>query len=199
MKTLTTTLLCAALWAPLCAQTQIVRGDVDSVQNTNRFVLKCTNLPLVSTTVNLQQLHNATQQQNLTVEMTVRNIGTTSPILDVVTAQIVPERMKMGNLRFGRTETWEVFAAPGSHAWIFVNAQTGTGFIPFGAAGAWVLGPTAPPFASGPVDALGRFQIRFQMPNIPALVGQTLVSQAIVQKGGALLLTEPDCKDVRAD
>ncbi len=199
MKILTTALLGAALCAPLCAQNQLVRGDVDSVQNTNRFVLKCTNVPLVSTTVNLQQLHDATRQQNLTVEMTVRDIGTTTPVLDVLAAQIVPERMDMGNLRFGRTETWEVFAAPGSHAWIFVDVMASTGFLGFGDAGAWVLGRNAALLANGPVGALGRFQLRFQMPDIPALVGQTFVSQAIVQENGTLLLTEADCKAVRAD
>ena len=42
----------ALLAGLLSAQTQTVRGEVEDVQGTaNQFFLKCTNIPLVSTTV----------------------------------------------------------------------------------------------------------------------------------------------------
>src|SRR5690606_31444330 len=53
-------LLVAAL---LPAQTQLVRGDIDSIPQSNRFRLDCTNIQLVTSTVNLQQLHDASKQQ----------------------------------------------------------------------------------------------------------------------------------------
>ncbi|MBK8975292.1 MAG: hypothetical protein IPM29_05160 [Planctomycetes bacterium] len=198
------TLVIAALLtaAPAVAQgTQLVRGDVDAIQNTaGRFQLDCTHIPLVSTTVNLQQLHDASRQQNIDYEMQVRNVGTaTAPILDVVSATAIPEFFGMGNLRFGRSETWEVFGTPGARTWIFVDVPANALFIPLGAAGTWLLSPAALPLAQGTISPLGRFQTSFTMPTIPALVGQIITSQAVILDGTTLTISHPDCKDVRAN
>ncbi|MEM7203302.1 MAG: hypothetical protein AAF628_23770 [Planctomycetota bacterium] len=70
-------------------------------------------MPLVSSVVNLQALHDASRQQDIEYEMSVQNIGTPgAPILDVLSAVEIPETLDMGNLRFGRSETWEVFGRP---------------------------------------------------------------------------------------
>jgi hypothetical protein len=192
--------LLASLSVPALAQTQLVVGDVDAIQGTNLFRLDCTNIRLVSTTVNLQQLHDLSRQQDIEFEMQVRDVsagGTTT--LDVVSARAIPEQFDMGNLRFGRSETWEVFAAPGSPVWMFVNATSQTSYTPLGSFGTWLLGGNALPMANGVASAIGRFQINFTMPTIPALVGASFTSQAVVQQGGVFSITNPDCKVVRND
>ena len=201
MNLLTKTLLTAALAtaATLPAQTQLVRGDVDGIRNTQGlFQLDCTQIPLVSNTVNLQQLHDQSRQQDIEYELQVVNIGTpAAPRLDVISANVIPEMFQMGNLRFGRSETWEVLAAPNSQLWILVDARVNTGYLPLGAAGTWVLGPSAVPFAQGATNAFGRFQTRFTMPTLPALVGQEITGQAVIQDGAGFLISNPDCKEVR--
>ena len=48
------------------------------------------------------------------------------------------------------------------------------------------------------MNALGRFRFNFTMPTIPQLVGVEFTSQAVVvEPTGLLLVTNPDCKDVR--
>ncbi len=58
-----TLFLAVALTAGVTAQTQLVRGDVDSVSGSNRFQLDCTRIPLTSSTVNLEQLHDQSRQR----------------------------------------------------------------------------------------------------------------------------------------
>ena len=199
MKTLSTIAAILIATTAATAQTQLVRGEVDSVSGTNRFVLDCTRIPLVSATVDLRALHDATRQQDLFVEMQVRNAGSPSqPVLDVVSATIRPETFDMGNLRFGRSESWEVFGVPGSPAWVFVNHRSQTGYLPLGAAGTWLLG-NALPIRNGTISGVGRFRFEFTMPTLPALVGQEFSAQAIVQENGVFRITEPDCKEVRND
>ena len=196
-----TLFLAAALTASLTAQTQLVRGDVDGIQNTaGRFQLDCTTIQLTSATVNLQQLHDQSRQQDIEYEMQVRNVGTAAnPILDVVSATVIPEMFQMGNLRFGRAETWEVFGNPGATAYMFVDAMGNTRYTPLGGAGTWLLSGAALPVANGTISAIGRFQTRFTMPNIPALVGQIFVGQGVIVDGGAVTITNADCKDVRSN
>ena len=201
MQLTKTLILTAALTAGLGAQTQLVRGDVDGIRNTvNQFQLDCTTIPLTSATVNLQQLHDQSRQQDIEYELQVRNVGTAAnPILDVVSATVIPEMFQMGNLRFGRSETWEVFGTPGATAYMFVDAMGNTRYQPLGAAGTWLLSSAALPVASGPISAIGRFQIRFTMPSIPALVGQTFVGQGAIVDRSTLTITNADCKEVRND
>ena len=201
---LTTALLTTALFASTAfAQTQLVRGDVDAIQGTNLFRLDCTNIGLVSNTVDLQALHNASRQQDIEYEMQVVNVSAGGQAtLNVVSAVQIPEMFGMGNLRFGRSETWEVFGMPGSATAIFVALPSATSYAPFGAAGTWLMGAQAGLFAQGTINALGRFQVRFQMPTIPGLVGTTVSSQALIlEQGGGfttLVITNPGCKDVRS-
>lgn len=191
----------ALLACGVTAQTQLVRGDVDVIQNTNpdRFQLDCTGIPLVSSTVNLRQLHDASRQQDIEYEMEVVDIGTGGrTVLDVRSARVIPELFDMGNLRFGRSETWETFAAPGSQVWTFVDFRAATRYLPIGPAGTWVLGAGAFAIASGTTSAIGRFQFQFTMPTVPALVGTEFTAQSVVQENGVFWLTNPDCKDVRS-
>lgn len=193
-------LIAAAALAPaLSAQTQLVRGDIDSIQGTNLFRLDCTqDVRLVSSTVDLLALHNASHQQNFEYEMQVVDVSTPSQtILDVISATQIPEQFEMGNLRFGQSNTWEVFAAPGSPAWVFVAARTDTGYLPLGAPGTWILGGSAIVFNQGFTNGVGRFQFNYTMPTLPALVGLEVSGQAIVFESGAFRLTNPDCKDIR--
>lgn len=192
---LAVTLLCAV---PVTAQTQLLRGDVDGIQGTNRFQLDCTNIELVSATVNLQQLHDMSRQQNIDYEMQVRptSIGGRFA-LDVLSATPIPEAFGMGNLRFGRSETWEVFAPAGSEVWTFVSVPSLSSYMPLGNAGTWLIGTDSVPFVQGVTDPAGRFQFRFTMPTIPALVGTVFNGQAIVRTNGVFSVTAPDCKEVR--
>jgi hypothetical protein len=189
-------LLAAAL---LPAQTQLVRGDIDSISQSNRFRLDCTNIQLVTSTVNLQQLHDASKQQDIEYELQVRDVSQPGQaILDVLSARPIAEMFDMGNIRFGRADTWEVFGPAGSTAAIFVTTPSFTSYGPFGAAGTWLLGANAVLFAHGPVASNGRYQLRYQPPTIPSLIGLTVVGQALLIQNGVLTLTNPDCRDVRS-
>ena len=184
---------------PVTAQTQLLRGDVDSISGTNRYQVDCTNLEIVSSTVDLRALHDASRRQDIDYEMRVRptTVGGRA-VLEVVAATPIPEQMDMGNLRFGRNETWEVFGPAGSEVWIFVNVPSASSYLPLGAAGSWLLG-TALPFRTGQIDGFGRLRFGFTMPTIPALVGRTISSQAVLRSNGVFSITAPDCKEVRND
>lgn len=200
-KTMKTLLLAAPLLLATTtfAQTQLVRGDIDGIQGTNQFQLDCTQIPLTSTTVNLQQLHNLSQQNNIEFEMQVVNVGTPAqPVLNVVSANQIPEMFDMGNLRFGRSETWEVFGVPGSAAFVFMTWRPLTSYLPVGPAGTWVLGGTVLTMGQGTISPIGQFRFNFTMPTIQSLVGFEFTSQAaVVEPTGNLVLTNPDCKEVR--
>lgn len=199
--TLRTITLAASLafTLPIGAQTQLLRGDVDSISGSNRFQLDCTNIEIFSNTVNLQQLHNASHQQDIDYEMQVRP-GTFGGrfALEVVSAVQIPEQFEMGNLRFNRSESWEAFAAPGTNVFVFVNVPSASAYLPVGPAGTWLIG-NAVPFMQGTTGSTGRFQQRITMPTIPALVGTTFNAQAIFQNNGTFSITAPDCKEVRND
>jgi hypothetical protein len=181
------------------AQTQLVLGDVDTIQGTNQFRLDCTNILLVSNAVNLQQLHDQSRQQDIEYRMQVVDVTNGGPTtLNVISATAIPEQFGMGNLRFGRAETWETFAAPGSPVWTFVDLTSQTRYLPIGPAGTWVLGQFAALMASGVTSPIGRFQFRFTMPNIPELIGTSFSAQSVVQENGVFRLTNPDCKTVRS-
>lgn len=200
MKAITHIFLFAACTAGAVAQTQLVRGDIDSPQGTNQFVLDCTNIQLVSSTLNLQVLENQTRQTDFEYEMQVVQVGTNPIVLDVVSATLIPEMFCMGNLRFGRTETWDVFGPVGAPCAVFISLRSSTAYAPLGTSGAWLLGPSFGMLQSGVIGPLGRFQFLFQMPNIPGAVGVEISSQAIVAPPGQpALLTNPDCKEVRND
>jgi len=197
---LRTTLIALALLAvPAAAQTQLVRGEVDGIQNTNRFQLKCTTVRLTSATQNLQALHDLTRQNNLVLEMQVVDTSGNGTSLEVVSASAVTRQHDMGNLRIGRSETWEVFAAPGSRIWTFFGSGADTRYLPLGSFGTWILGPSAVPFMSGVASPGGSLRTQFTMPNVPGLVGVAFSSQSVVEQGGAFQITNPECKTVRAD
>ncbi len=197
-KILLVTALCLS---PLAAQTQLVRGDIDQQRGTNRFFLDCTDsVELISNTVSLAALHTASQQQNFEYAMQVRlvSVGATT-VLDVVSATQIPEMFQMGNLRFGRRETWEVFGTPGSFSVIYGSLRASAGYIPFGAAGTWVIGTPNVLINQGVIAANGQWRFDLQMPTLPALVGTEITSQAVLlDNAGTLTITNPDCKDVRA-
>jgi hypothetical protein len=182
------------------AQTQLVRGDVDRVQNSQNFQLDCTTIRLVSSTVNLQQLHDQSRQQDIEYEMQVNDVSAGGvTILDVLSARAIPELMDMGNIRLGRSDSWEVLGAPGSSALVFVNAGNQTRYLPAGSMGTWLLNTNFLFFQFGVISSAGQFRFDFQPPNDPSLVGQTIASQALVIGGGSVLITNAQCKQVRAD
>lgn len=198
MKTASLLAVPLLLGTTALAQSQLVRGDVDSISGTNRFQLECTQIPLVSTAVNLQQLNNLSSGQDIEFEMRVNNIGTPSqPVLDVLSAVQIPEIFDMGNLRFGRSESWEVLGAPGSLTAVYLGLRATTFYQPFGPFGTWVMGPEALPLRTGVIGGGGRFQFQFTMPTFPQLVGVEFTAQALVAEPTRLLITNPDCKEVR--
>ena len=198
-RTLSLLLAASSLTFAVGAQTQLVRGDVDGIQGTNRFRLDCTaNVELISNTVNLQALHDASRQMDIEYEMQVIDVSAGGrTILNVVSAVQIPEIFGMGNLRFGRSETWEVFGTPGSPTAIYVDLTANTGYLPLGNFGTWILGPNAQFFRSGVIGATGQFRFNFQFPTIPSLLGTSFSAQAGIVQNGAVLITNPDCKEVR--
>ncbi len=198
MKTASLLAVPLLLGTTALAQSQLVRGDVDSISGTNRFQLECTQIPLVSSAVSLQQLNNLSSGQDIEFEMRVNNIGTPSqPVLDVLSAVQIPEIFDMGNLRFGRSESWEVLGAPGSLTAVYLGLRATTFYQPFGPFGTWVMGPEALPLRTGVIGGGGRFQFQFTMPTFPQLVGVEFTAQALVAEPTRLLITNPDCKEVR--
>jgi hypothetical protein len=143
------------------AQTQLVRGDVDRVQNSQNFQLDCTTIRLVSSTVNLQQLHDQSRQQDIEYEMQVNDVSAGGvTILDVLSARAIPELMDMGNIRLGRSDSWEVLGAPGSSALVFVNAGNQTRYLPAGSMGTWLLNTNFLFFQFGVISSAGQFRVR---------------------------------------
>jgi hypothetical protein len=194
LRTLAVSLLVVS---PALAQTQLVRGDIDNISGTNRFVLDCTGIGLISSTVNLQALHDLSRQQDIEFEMRVTVAQANPTVLNVVSAVQIPEMFDMGNLRFGRSETWEVFGPSGSLAAVYAGTRASTRYSPHGAAGTWVIGPELALVRQGSIQN-GRFQFSFQMPTIPALVGVEFTSQALVLTPSCqLVITNPDCREVR--
>ena len=179
-------------------QTQLVRGDVDGIQGTLRFQLDCTNIELVSSTVNLQALENQSRQNDIEFDMQVTVVSAGPPTtLNVLSAVAVPEVLDMGNLRLGETNSWEVFGQPGSTALVFVGDRAFTGYFPIGALGTWVLGGPIALMAQGPIAFNGQFRFNFTTPTNPAFLGVEITSQAIIQDpDGTLSISHPDCKTV---
>lgn len=183
------------------AQTQRIVGDIDSIQGTNLFELDCTRIRLVSTTVNLQQLHDASRQQDIEYDMQVTDVtsgGVTT--LNVLSAVAVPEQFQMGNLRFGRSETWDLFGSAGSAYQVWLTTRNATTFLPLSGFGnAWFMGPGAVAAFQG-VMAQSFIQFRFQMPTIPALVGVEFSAQTVLASpSNTISLTNPHCRVVRND
>jgi hypothetical protein len=190
----------AALAATAAAQTQVVRGDIDD-QN-NIFFLDCANqVRLVSNTVNLRALHDASRQQDIEYEMQVVDVSSGGQrILDVVSAIAIPEQFNMGNLRLGRADRWEFFAPAGTQVAIFLNARVLTVYVPIPGMGAWLFGGGSLAVRQGITDALGRFQFDVQPPSDPALVGIEFTSQSVFRlTNGTIGISNADCKVVRND
>lgn len=187
-------LLCCPLLLTslLSAQTQIVRGKVEDVQNTqNQFFLDCTHLPVVSTALNL----NLWVGQQAILQ--VINVGTASaPVLRIDAATATAKVFDMGNLRLGQSARWEVTAPAGSFAFMFLNFTDFTTYSPFGGFGTWLLGNGAATVASGVTNLQNQFEINYTMAVIPSLVGVSLTSQALVGDHGTWFLSNPDCKSI---
>lgn len=183
------------------AQTYAITGDIDAIQGTNLFELDCTRIRLVSNTVNLQQLHDASRQQDIEYAMQVVDVSAGGlTILNVLSATAVPEQFNMGNLRFGRSETWDLFGTAGSLYQVFLNTRNATTFLPLtGFGNSWFMGPGAVPAFRGTMNA-GFIQFPFQMPTIPSLVGVEFSAQTVlVSPSNVVSLTNPDCRVVRND
>jgi hypothetical protein len=174
--------LSSMLLTALPAQLQNVHGRVDNVSGSNpvRYELRCTTVPMVSSTLNLNLLQGVFQQ------FQVVNIGTTAaPILDVRSATPLARNFDMGNLRIGDDARWQVLGPVGALAFIAVDAGSNTGYHPFGAAGTWLLGPGAATIASGSIAGNGQFEIRFTVPpTAQPLVGSTFVGQGLFVNNG---------------
>jgi hypothetical protein len=178
------------------AQTQLLRGKVEDVSNTtNQFFLDGTRIDLVSSTLNL----NALVGQQLTMQVIDVSQGGRA-ILDVRSATPTTKMLDMGNLRFGRAESWQVNGVPGSRTGVFLTLTNMTSYVPFGASGTWVLGGIAPLLASGTINAAGQYEFKLTTPNIPSLVGVEFTSQAaVIDPQNNFILTNPDSKEVRAN
>jgi hypothetical protein len=189
---LTHTLLSLALLLPstALAQTQLVRGKVEDIAGTNRFVLDCTMLELTSTTLNL----NALVGQQFDLQVTKLPAS-----LNVVSATPVAKIFDMGNLRIGRADRWQITGLPGEQAFAFLTSTDLTSYMPAGIYGTWLLGSTFAPIASGTIGQLGRFEFSFQPPNVPFLIGVSFTAQGGIVGATRALFTNPDCKTLEAN
>lgn len=176
----------------LAAQTHTLRGKVEDVQGTtNQFFLDGTNLPVVSSALNL---NTWVGQQAI---LQVVNIGTASaPVVRVDAAVATIKVMDMGNLRLGQTSTFEVTAPAGSAAFMFMDFTANTQFLPFPAFGVWVLGMAPHLLAAGITNGQNQFQTPFATPAIPSLIGLQITSQALVGDHGNWFFSNPDGKTV---
>jgi len=180
------------LTAALGAQTTTIRGKVEDVQGTaNQFFLDGTNITVFSTALDL----NAWQGQQALLD--VVDVGVPgAPVLRIDAATPTTKVMDMGNLRLGQTKTFEVFAATGSAAFLFMDLTDNSGFAPVpGFGGAWMMGGQPYLLAAGFTTA-GVFQTSFTTPNDPGLVGIMVSSQAIVSTQGAWFFSNVDGKTV---
>src|SRR5690606_11504973 len=149
----------------------------------------------------LRQLHAQSRQQDIEYRMEVVDVSAGSlTILEVLSATPVPEQFEMGNLRFNRSETWELRGTSGSAYQVWVNTRNATSFLPLtGFGNSWFMGPAAVPAFQGIMNA-SFLQFRFQMPTIPALVGVEFTAQTLlVSPSNVLTITNPDCRAVRND
>jgi hypothetical protein len=188
------TLSILAVAALLPAQTQIVRGEIEDLRQTQgQFFLKCTNIPVQSTTLNLI---NFVDTQAI---LDVVNVGTaTNPRLDVHVVTPVAKTFDMGDLRIGHSGRWEVNAPAGSFAMMFVDFTFRTGWMPFGTSGVFLLSGNAATLASGVTNGQNQFELNFTMPNIPQLIGTSFTGQALIGDHGNWLFSNADCKAVQA-
>ena len=187
---LTLTLLVTA--SALTAQTQTLRGKVEDVQGTqNQFYLDCTNIRLVSTALNLNTWIG---QQAVLQVVDVSTPGTTTLRVDAAVA--TTKVFDIGNLRLGQSARWQVNAPAGSFALMAVGPTAGTSYVPLGALGTFLLGPTHGVVASGFTNAQNQFEINFTMPVLPQLVGTSFTGQALVGDHGTWFFSNPDCKEV---
>jgi hypothetical protein len=184
----------AFLSALVPAQTQILRGSIEDVQQTqNQFFLDCTNIPVRSSTLNLNNFIS------FEAILQVTNVGTAqNPLLEVHSVTPTTKTFDMGNLRLGRSARWEINAPAGSFGMMFVDFTFNTGYLPFGSAGVWLLGGSAASLASGITNGQNQFEINFTMPNIPSLVGTSFTGQGLIGDHGTWFFANPDCKVVEA-
>lgn len=196
MKTYSLLLAASVLAAGLSSQTQLLRGKIENVQNTqNRFFLDCTNIPLTSTALNLNNLVG-----NQYIMQVVNTGSASSPSLEVKSVTATTKIFDMGNIRLGRADRWQVRWKAGSTTAVGVTATAATSYVPLGPIGTFLLGPQFVLLKQGKVNQLGVFEFSFQPPNIQSLVGLSVTGQALVQEpNGFLLLSNPDCKEVRAN
>lgn len=196
MKLSSLLLVSTLLAAGLSCQTQLLRGKVEDVKNTqNQFVLDCTQIPLTSTALNLSALVG-----NQYIMQVVNTGSASSPSLDVRSVTPTTKVFDMGNIRLGRADRWQVRWTAGSTAAVGVTATAVTSYTPAGPLGTFLLGSTFALLARGQVNQLGVFEFSYQPPNNTALVGLSVTGQALVQEpNGFLLLSNPDCKEVRAN
>ncbi|HEU4418993.1 MAG TPA: hypothetical protein VFT55_08640 [Planctomycetota bacterium] len=182
----------AVFAASVAAQTATLRGKVEDVQGTqNQFFLDGTNLPLVSTALNLNTLVG---QQAI---MQVVDIGTpAAPLIRVDSSVPTTKVMDMGNLRLGQSSTFGVNAPAGSAAFMFMDFQDNTGFLPVGGLGTWLLGLSPFLLAGGITDGQNQFQAQFFTPPNPQLLGLRITSQALVGDHGTWFFSNPDNKTV---
>lgn len=192
MQLLPTFVLGLLVTTTVTAQTATLRGKVEDVQSTaNQFYLDGTNLPLVSTALNL----NLWLGQQAILQ--VVNVGTaTAPVIRVDSAVATTQVMDMGNLRLGHTSSFQVFAPAGSAAFVFMDFTSNTGYLPVGGFGVWLLGLAPYLHAGGITNGANVFQAPFATPALPALIGLQVTSQAFVGDHGTWFVSNADGKTV---
>ncbi len=191
LLTLTASLLLAST---AVAQEVTFRGKDEDVSGTqNQFFVDCTDVDLTSA---LFDLNDFIGMQTLITG--TWNGSRVSPAVLVSDISVVPETFEIGgggklgdDMTFGITGPDGAFAAAFfSMDSDFLNLRQGVVLIDLA---------RSSKIAQGTIPPIGNIEWTVTIPNDPTLVGLTGYGQGFYVSGGRLTITNPDCKEVRAN
>lgn len=171
------------------AQQVTLRGKIENVPG--GFVVDCTQTRLTGAPQTLQSFLG----QHVLVRGNV--LAANPPTVEVVSIASTPETFEIpGNPEVGKTMRFGATYTPGTRVEFFVALAPG--FQPLGRVGTGFLDArSARRAATGIISQRGILEVSVGMPNNPALIGRDVYAQAVLVSGRQVLLSNPDCKEIR--
>jgi len=169
------------------AQQVTLRGKVEDVPGTGGFIVDCTQTRLTGAVAPFLGQH-----------VLVRGdvVGTNPPTVQVASIVATPEIFEIpGNPEVGNTMRFGATYTPGSRVDFYFALAPG--FQPLGRSGTAFLGATARRVATGVIPQGGNLEIAVRMPNDAALIGRDVYAQAVLVSGRQVVISNPDCKEIR--
>ena len=201
MNRIAVTLLATVLALPLLAQEITFSGKCEDGEDVcyycpgYDYVLASPPPRLLGSNVNLAPF--AGKQVRGTG---IWNGSTTAPVITVTSIQAVEQTFSIGgSATIGKKISFTAIGNPGDFAAIALSLVDG--FIPVPGYGAVLLNSQSMfVLGQGTVDGGGEFDITFDIPNDPALVGLNLFGQAVtVGPSGVPMLTNNDLNTIEFD